>query len=80
MQLNTQTTTTTLIQIKQITRGKSRLKRKKGIFHATWSANQGGGEVENKEKKKKKKQYFLSLLLLLFFSQVFISHLDKFNS
>ena len=35
--------------MKQITRGKSRLKMKKGIFHATWSANQGGSEVEKKE-------------------------------
>lgn len=80
MQLNTQNKPTTiLLQIKQITRGKSRLKRKKGIFHATWSANQGGVEVEKKEKQEKK-QYFLSLLLLLFFSHVFMSHLDKFNS
>ena len=51
MQLNTQNKpTTTLLQIKQITRGESRLKWKKGTFHATWSPDQGGGEVEKKEK------------------------------
>ena len=66
MQLNTQNNNNNFNTHKQITRGKSRLKRKKGIFHATWSANQGGDEVENKEKKGKK-QYFLSLLLLFFF-------------
>ena len=37
-----------------MTREKGRLKIEKGIFHAKWSANQGGGKVEKKEKKEKK--------------------------